>query len=132
MQEEFIELTNSSSDKDIHETQDLVTFWLAMRNNYPQRGGVALIHKNTIELKRNTTLNFTQFEHMKCTATCDNISIQIIVIYRPPPSQQNQFNTSTFLEEFADFLSQAITTSSEVIITETLIFILSIQDIAYS
>ena len=36
MQEEFIELTNSSSDKDIHETQDLVTFWLAMRNNYPQ------------------------------------------------------------------------------------------------
>ena len=24
MQEEFIELTNSSSDKDIHETQDLV------------------------------------------------------------------------------------------------------------
>ena len=35
MHEEFIELTNSSSDKDIHETQDLVTFWLAMRNNYP-------------------------------------------------------------------------------------------------
>ena len=26
MQEEFIELTNSSSDTDIHETQDLVTF----------------------------------------------------------------------------------------------------------
>ena len=36
MQEEFIELTNSSFDKDIHETQDLVTFWLAMLNNYPQ------------------------------------------------------------------------------------------------
>ena len=36
MQEEFIELTNSLPDKDIHETQDLVTFWLAMRNNYPQ------------------------------------------------------------------------------------------------
>ena len=37
MQEEFIELTNySSSDKDIHETQDLVTIWLAMLNNYPQ------------------------------------------------------------------------------------------------
>ena len=35
MQEEFIELTNSSSDKDIQETHDLVTFWLAMRNNYP-------------------------------------------------------------------------------------------------
>ena len=36
MQEELIELINSSSDKDIHETQELVTFWLAMRNNYPQ------------------------------------------------------------------------------------------------
>ena len=36
MQEEFIELTNSLSDKDIHETQDLVTFWLAMGNNYPR------------------------------------------------------------------------------------------------
>ena len=36
MQEEFIELTKSSTDKDIHETQDLVAFWLAMRNNYRQ------------------------------------------------------------------------------------------------
>ena len=54
---------------------------------------------------------------MKCTATCDNKSIQIIVIYRPPPPQQNQFNTSTFLEEFADFLSQTITTSSETFLT---------------
>ena len=35
MQEEFIELTNSSSDKGIHETQNLVTFWLAVGNNYP-------------------------------------------------------------------------------------------------
>ena len=35
MQEEFIELTNSSSDKDIHKTQNLVTFWLAVGNNYP-------------------------------------------------------------------------------------------------
>ena len=42
MQEEFIELTNSSSDKDIHETQDLVTFWLAMRNNYLQLTYIAL------------------------------------------------------------------------------------------
>ena len=54
---------------------------------------------------------------MKCTATYDNKSTQIIVVYRPPPSQQNKFNTSTFPEEFADFLSQTITTSSEVIIT---------------
>ena len=36
MEEEFIELTNSSSDKGIHETQNLVTFWLAVANNYPR------------------------------------------------------------------------------------------------
>ena len=36
MQNEFIELTNSSLDKDIHKTQDLVTFWLTMGNNYPR------------------------------------------------------------------------------------------------
>ena len=42
MQEEFIELTNSSSDKDIHEAQDLVTFWLAMGNNYPRLAHNAL------------------------------------------------------------------------------------------
>ena len=54
---------------------------------------------------------------MKCTATCDDKSIQIIVLYLPPPSQQNKFNNSTFIEEFADFPSQTITTSSEIIIT---------------
>ena len=36
MQKEFIELTNSSLDKDIRKTQDLVTFWLTMGNNYPR------------------------------------------------------------------------------------------------
>ena len=36
MQEEFIELTNISSDKDIHKTQNLVTYWLAVGNNYPR------------------------------------------------------------------------------------------------
>ena len=81
-----------------------------VNKNGRRGGGVALIHKNTIKLKRNTTLNFTQFEHMKCTAICDNKSILINLIYRPPPSQQNQFNTSTFLGEFADLLSQTITT----------------------
>ena len=41
----------------------------ANRGNGRRGGGVALIHKNNIKLKRNATLNFTQFEHMKCTAT---------------------------------------------------------------
>ena len=37
MQEEFIELTNSSSDKDIHETTRFSNILAChMRNNYPQ------------------------------------------------------------------------------------------------
>ena len=36
--EEFIELTNSSSDKDIDKTQNLVTFWLAMLNKLSSTG----------------------------------------------------------------------------------------------
>ena len=101
---DFVALTetwfNSEEDNDTY-INSLLPAGYAIQHadidNGRRGGGVALIYKNTIKLKRNTTQNFTQFEHtcMKCTATCDNKSIQIIVIYRPPPSQQNKFSNLT-------------------------------------
>ena len=39
----WIRHCNSNCSSDIHETQDLVTFWLAMRNNYPQLAYIVLL-----------------------------------------------------------------------------------------
>ena len=78
---DFVALTetwfNSEEDYDTYINSLLpagYTIQHTDRDNGRRCGGIALIYKNTIKLKRNTTLNFTQFEHMKRPATCDNKS----------------------------------------------------------
>ena len=36
-----------------------------------------------------------------------NVSLQIFIIYRPPPSSTNKLSFTTFREEFSDFITQA-------------------------
>ena len=52
----------------------------------------------------------------------NNSSIYLITIYRPPPSQQNQLSTSTFLAEWAEFISQYTTSPAELVIMGDLSF----------
>ena len=44
--------------------------------------------------------------------------ILLFVVYRPPPSNQNGLTTSSFLEEFAESVSEQIVNTAEIILTE--------------
>ena len=59
---------------------------------------------------------FTQFECIICAVTLNKIHTNIIVVYRPPASQQNNLSISAFLTEWAQFLSQHTTSTAELII----------------
>ena len=39
-----------------------------------------------------------------------------MIVYRPPPSQQNQLHTNEFLTEWTEFLAQHTTYVSEILI----------------
>ena len=49
-------------------------------------------------------------------ATIGSKAFRIVVIYHPPPSQQNQLQKSLFVTEFADLLEQAATWTGQLLI----------------
>ena len=87
------------------------------RDNGQRGGGVALIHRTSIILKKEKMMKFTQFEVLMCLLKLNNKAISIFIIYRPPPTQQNGLSATGFLDEFAEFISKYTVTTSENIIT---------------
>ena len=61
------------------------------RDNGQRGGGVALIHRTSIILKKEKIMKFTQFEVLMCSPKLNNKAISMFIIYRIPPTQQNAF-----------------------------------------
>ena len=91
-------------------------------------GGVALIYKNSIDIKivessRDTRSQFSNFEFMDCNVTINGYSLRLAVIYRPPPTRENGFKTNDFLEqEWPVFLSRYTTIDKNILIVGDLNF----------
>ena len=75
------------------------------RNSELRGGGIAIIYKMCLEVRPNTLLIFTQFEHMLCRVIINKMKIDIVVFYRPPTSPQNGLTTTTLLDEWSTFMS---------------------------
>lgn len=69
-----------------------------------RHGGIAIICKSALKLSiSQSSIDVVTFEHLSIT---DNSkSFRLTAIYRPPPSDENQFNYHQFLEEFDEFLN---------------------------
>ena len=79
-------------------------------------GGVALIWKAHYAVKLEPAFQASSFESIVMLATIGSKAFRIVVIYRPPPSQQNQLQKSLFVTEFADLLEQAATWTGQLLI----------------
>ena len=67
-------------------------------------GGVAVIYRAEMGVKRNNTRNFATFEHMEVVFENSTELFRLINIYRPPYSKKAPYTQSHFLSEFKDFL----------------------------
>ncbi len=66
-------------------------------------GGIAILFKEQLNIQiRSNQLKTTYFENVTLTDTANNLNL--VVIYRPPPSPTNGFRTTDFLNEFDEFL----------------------------
>ena len=87
--------------------------------NYPRGsttygGGIGILAKKSLNLRPLPThIESITFEH--CMVTLKN-HIQIVGIYRPPPSRVNKFKASEFLEEFEMFLDKICDTPNKSIL----------------
>ncbi|CAG2223690.1 unnamed protein product [Mytilus edulis] len=86
-------------------------------------GGVALIHRSNIDVKRSKPVQtYSHFEMLECNVVVLKNCFRLCVIYSPPPSRTNKLKNSTFFEEWSEFLDRLVVTSEELVITGDLNF----------
>jgi len=59
---------------------------------------------------------------MELSVKAGKTQMRLCIIYRPPPSGQNRFKATMFLEEWSNYLDRPTTIPQEVIITGDLNF----------
>ena len=68
-------------------------------------GGIAMLYKNTIQLKSNNkVMKYKSFQVMESLLSADTEMVRLVNIYRPPYTKKARFTECTFLEEFEDYL----------------------------
>ena len=87
-----------------------------VRRKNTRGGGVGLLLKKHIKVKKQSQKEFSSFEYLDVTLNNYNIFIRTIIIYRPPPSKVNNLRTSMFFKEFCTFLEQVIILSGNILI----------------
>ena len=78
-------------------------------------GGVALIYKSSLGIKKGSVSTFKSFECLQITVTSCEV-VHLAIIYRPPPSKVNGLTTKMFNEEFPVFLGNNINTKNLVVV----------------
>ena len=87
------------------------------RQSEHRGGGVAMIHKEALDVTMVNTIPTSNFEYMETTIGVNHKLIRLLIIYRPPPSPENGFKTTTFLQEFENFLGKYSIETGELLLT---------------
>lgn len=80
-------------------------------------GGTALLGKKPLRILKIIGGEKKSFEFSEWSVSCSNHKLRILIIYRPPYSEENPVPTSTFFTEFADYLESVILSPEELLIT---------------
>ena len=79
-------------------------------------GGVAVIHRDSINVSSSECQSFRSFEYIERKITSRSSSYIFVVVYRPPPSTRNSLTVPLFLEEFGKYLESVLITRSKILI----------------
>ena len=87
------------------------------RSAHRQGGGTALLCRDSFTLKYNASGEVSSFEFSDWTISSSEISLRIILIYRPPYSRNHPISISTFLDQFSSLLEPILLCKEPLIIT---------------
>ena len=74
-------------------------------------GGVAIVHKNSLTVSKQSTITYNTFENMEVLLQTGSECVRLCVVYRPPSSSKPQF-----LEEFTKYLDELATMSGKLLV----------------
>ena len=89
------------------------TFYHTPRDS-SRGGGVGLLTKKSIQVRKHTLNKFGSFEYMDVLARVKNEVIRIVVIYRPPLSRQS--SSTNFFDDFSTLAEQLAIASGNLLI----------------
>jgi exonuclease III len=79
-------------------------------------GGVAIVHADSLSIKKQQTSAYQSFEYTEVLMDTGNDCIRFSVIYRPPPHGKSGHPTETFFTEFQAYMDSHTTTSGKLIV----------------
>jgi hypothetical protein len=79
-------------------------------------GGIGVVHKKHIQMKKESQPTVTSMEIMETTININARRITCITIYRPESSNIHKYTMSTFFSEFENLLTHYILTKDELLI----------------
>ena len=95
-------------------TPDGYTFNHVPRNGHG--GGVGILTRSTLPIKILPSLAHKSYESIHMTITCTSITLNVLCVYRPPPSKKNGLTFKMFLDEFSELLDTLAVSSGKLLI----------------
>ena len=87
------------------EIQDYGWNIISNPRKYRSGGGIAMLYRNSIELKCNTKVTkYKSFQVMESLLNTDQDFVRLVNIYRPPYTKKARYTECDFLGEFEDYL----------------------------
>ena len=93
------------------------------RSGGKRGGGVAVLHKSGLKLKKVSTRgHLTHFEHADYHVMIHGVTFRLCIIYRHPPSKRNGLVNTVFFDQWSAYLDIVMLGSHNIIITGDLNF----------
>ena len=86
-------------------------------------GGVAILYKSNLQVNARSSANGGEtFEYCEILFQNDSKCLNVVVMYRPPPSKKNKFTTNMFINEFNTFMLDRLDSAGELVLVGDLNF----------
>ena len=77
---------------------------LEIPRQHKKGGGVLLLYRKSFEVSLISNASFESYEHLDLSINYGKSNTRLLIVYRPPPSKDNGFTGSMFLDEFSKHL----------------------------
>ncbi len=115
----FTETWTKSDDTSAHQIGDITPTGFSFYH-HPRcgrrGGGVGLLLKSNMKVKNLPHSSYQSFEHMQVSITASKAHINLLIIYRPPPSTKNKLTADQFFREFGTLLEEVTISPGKLLI----------------
>ena len=81
-------------------------------------GGTDLVYRDSLNVVKISAGERESFEHSEWSVQLPSShNLCVVIIYRPPYSEEHKVSTNTFFSEFSDYLKSIILSKEQLLIT---------------